>query len=84
MSGEWKQRDANISVHVEGVFRDIMCDAAESKSDTKQHNNDRNIGVLESKFWSKYKIVGNGDLKSHHILSEGGVNLVLDMVLNPC
>lgn len=64
----WQQRNARIKVHVEGIFRNDACEQTETKSDSKDHNSDKNIQVQETKFWAKYKTVGNGDVKSHHEL----------------
>ncbi len=81
--GSWKRRWAKISVSVNGTYRNSTCVITETKSGSKTHNNDRKIQKTKNKLFAHYSM-SDGDVFSTHRLVKGGINLYLEMTLNPC
>jgi hypothetical protein len=81
----WKRDKAYIYIKVDGIFRnEYDCNLTESKSGEKDHNNDKKIEKVKTKFLTRYSLNGNGDVKTKHKLIKGNITLETTITLNPC
>ncbi len=82
-SGGWRRKVANITCSVNGAFRSDQCVVVETKTGSDSERQER-VDVQVNKYHRDYKNAGNQGISSHHTLSLGETNIVLDLTLTPC
>ena len=82
-SGGWRRKVANITCTVNGAFRSDQCIVIETKTGSDSERQER-VDVQVNKFNDDYQGAGNQGISSHHTLSLGETNIVLDLTLTPC